>query len=997
MADPTEAELRARVVALETANARLEAELARARGTAREAIEQQTATSEILRVISRSPTDAQPVFEAIVRSGSALCHAPDVLVMIAERDALRIAASVGAIAASVLRSEVVVDGALPVSRGLVSGRAFIDQRTVHVDDVSTLDSEFPEGKALQQQYGGRGTTLSVPLVRDAKALGVITLVRNEVSPFTTEQIALLETFADQAVIAIENVRLFTELEARNHALATALDQQTATGEILRVIASSPTDVKPVFQAIAESAVRLLRGYAGALTRYDGAAFHLMAGTSTDEAGNAALQAFFPRSMEEAPLHASALREGAPQIVADVMTDPRAPETLRAYAHIRGYRSQVVVPMRGQGVPIGTISIVRREAGGFSDDEIALLETFADQAVIAIDNVRLFTELQERNRAVTEALEQQTATGQILEVIAGSPTDAQPVFDAIASNAARLCDARDVFIVVADRGVLRVTAAAGQLEHAIGEYNARNVPVSRKTVAGRAIVDGVPVHVRDLAALPEDEFPEARALQRMFNHRTMLATPLLRDGVALGAIVVFRFEVRDFSERQVILLKTFADQAVIAIENVRLFTELQTSNRELTRALDTQTATSEILRVISRAQTDAQPVFQTIVESAVRLLRGYASALTRDDGQLLHLVAGTSTDEAGDAALRAVFPRALHEAPLHAHALRDGVPQTVSDATADPRLPEKVHAYARIRGYRSQVVVPVGRGTAAVGTLSVVRREAGGFNAEEIALLEMFADQAVIAIENARLFSALQERTAQLQVANRHKDEFLANMSHELRTPLNGIIGFSEVMLERMFGEINEKQQEYLNDILSSGRHLLSLINDILDLSKIEAGKMELELADFPVPAAIDNAMMLMRERAARRGQILDREVDASLGEIRADERKFKQVLLNLLSNAVKFTPEGGRIGVTAVLVDDEAVVSVTDTGIGIAPEHQELVFEEFRQVGHADKKAEGTGLGLALCRKFVELHGGRIAVTSEPGKGSTFTFTLPVAGPPQAS
>ena len=233
---------------------------------------------------------------------------------------------------------------------------------------------------------------------------------------------------------------------------------------------------------------------------------------------------------------------------------------------------------------------------------------------------------------------------------------------------------------------------------------------------------------------------------------------------------------------------------------------------------------------------------------------------------------------------------------------------------------------------------------------------------------------------------------ELEAASRHKSEFLANMSHELRTPLNGIIGFSEVMRERMFGDINEKQEEYLNDILSSGRHLLSLINDILDLSKIEAGKMELEVTEFDVPVAIDNALTLMRERAARRGQALERAVDPEVGTIRADERKVKQVLLNLLSNAVKFTPEGGRITVSAERTGGVVAIAVTDTGVGIAPEHQQVVFEEFRQVGESGRKAEGTGLGLALCRKFVELHGGRLTVASELGKGSTFTFTLPVAG-----
>jgi signal transduction histidine kinase len=248
----------------------------------------------------------------------------------------------------------------------------------------------------------------------------------------------------------------------------------------------------------------------------------------------------------------------------------------------------------------------------------------------------------------------------------------------------------------------------------------------------------------------------------------------------------------------------------------------------------------------------------------------------------------------------------------------------------------------------------------------------------------------LAIQNARLFREIEDKSRQLEAASQHKSEFLANMSHELRTPLNAIIGFSEVLTDRMFGDLNEKQDEYLRDIYDSGTHLLSLINDILDLSKIEAGRMELELADFHLPTALDNALTLVRERAGRRSIILQTSVDARLGEVRADERKIRQVVLNLLSNAIKFTPEGGRIEVAAAPRDGSVEVSVSDTGVGIAPEDQEAVFEEFRQVGTADKKVEGTGLGLTLCRKFIELHGGRIRVQSQVGVGSTFTFTIPV-------
>jgi len=295
------------------------------------------------------------------------------------------------------------------------------------------------------------------------------------------------------------------------------------------------------------------------------------------------------------------------------------------------------------------------------------------------------------------------------------------------------------------------------------------------------------------------------------------------------------------------------------------------------------------------------------------------------------------------------------------------------------------------GTRAVLAVPMLRENELIGGLTVNKRTPGEFSPEVIELLTTFATQSALAIQNARLFREIADKSRQLEFASRHKSEFLANMSHELRTPLNAIIGFSEVLNERMFGELNEKQDEYLKDIYASGQHLLSLINDILDLSKIEAGRMELEVADFDLPSAIDNALILVRERASRRGIRLGRAIDDLVGMIRGDERKVKQVLLNLLSNALKFTPEGGRIDVRAAANDGMAEISVADTGVGIAPEDQEAIFEEFRQVGTADKKVEGTGLGLALSRKFIELHGGRIWVQSQPGKGSTFSFTLPAS------
>ena len=442
------------------------------------------------------------------------------------------------------------------------------------------------------------------------------------------------------------------------------------------------------------------------------------------------------------------------------------------------------------------------------------------------------------------------------------------------------------------------------------------------------------------------------------------------------------------------LETLADQFNTMAERLKdsyagLERKVDERTRELTETIGQQTATADILRIISGSLTDTQPVFDAIVRNCSNLFADSRVVLWLIDKE--QLLARASN---GEIALEMPVDRgsAVGACVLDGQMLHL------------PDLEQAVEQYPRIRqlglmlGYHSGIYAPLLREGRAIGAISVVRREAGAFTEKEVALLKTFADQAVIAIENVRLFNEIQEKSLQLEIANRHKSEFLANMSHELRTPLNAIIGFSEVLQERMFGDMNDKKTEYINDIHGSGKHLLSLINDILDLSKVEAGRMELELATFDVPSAIDNALTLIKERAGRHNIELQAKVGPEITAITGDERKVKQILLNLLSNAVKFTPEGGRIIVAARPADDMVEVSVTDTGIGIAPEDCKAVFEEFRQVGtDYTKKAEGTGLGLALTKKFVELHGGKIWVTSEVGKGSTFAFTLPVTATPQAA
>jgi signal transduction histidine kinase len=465
---------------------------------------------------------------------------------------------------------------------------------------------------------------------------------------------------------------------------------------------------------------------------------------------------------------------------------------------------------------------------------------------------------------------------------------------------------------------------------------------------------------------------------------------MRESVPIGVIVIRRQEVRRFSQKQISLLKTFADQAVIAIENVRLFNELEARTSELGRSVGELKALGEVGQAVS-STLDLQTVLSTIVRHAVQLSGTDCGIIYEYDEatEEFHLRASYRMEEKLVEVYRTTPIRLGQGATGRAAATR--APVQVVDLLSEREL-----AVTRIRpmlaqlGYQSLLAVPLLFEDHIMGALTVYRREAGSFAPEVVNLLQTFATQSALAIQNARLYREIEDKSRQIEAANRHKSEFLANMSHELRTPLNAIIGFSEVLGERMFGELNEKQAEYTEDILSSGRHLLSLINEILDLSKVEAGRMELEVATFDLPLAIDNARTFVRERATKHGINLDVTIDERLGDFVGDERKIKQILLNLLSNAVKFTPEGGRIGIKARQVDGSVEISVSDTGIGISPEDQAKIFEEFRQVGSDyAHKTEGTGLGLTLAKKFVELHGGKIWVESEVGKGSTFSFTLP--------
>ncbi len=775
-----------------------------------------------------------------------------------------------------------------------------------------------------------------------------------------------------------------ELEGCREELAEALRQQAATGEILRIISTSPTDLDQVLPVVAKHAARLCDGDVAQILRVEGDLLRVMAsyGPIPSRLRGEAMQ------ITRGSVVGRAVTDHQTVHVHDLSAelDTEFPDA-KPHAHLWGHRTVLATPLLGKDGPMGVIFVRRTQVRSFTDRQIALLRTFADQAVIAIENTRLFQELQARNRGLTEALEQQTATAEILGVISSSPTDVQPVFDTIVRNAVTLCEALFGAVFRFDGELIHLVAhhnfTPGVLELVSHLYPMRP---SREQATGRVILSGALVHLHDVLTDPEYR----REVAARGGWRSMLAVPMSREGTAVGVIWVARAEAGPFPDNQVELLKTFADQAVIAIENVRLFNELQARTRELGRSVEQLTALGEVGRAVS-STLDLETVLTTIVARADQLSGTDGGVIYEYDEakQEFRLRVSLKLEDELIAVLRAAPTRLGEGAVGRAGVARQ--PIQIPDILEDTAYTGRLRDVAERAGYRALLAVPLLREDRLIGALVLRRRVPGPFPPETVTLLQTFATQSVLAIQNARLFREIADKSQQLEAASRHKSEFLANMSHELRTPLNAIIGFSEVLLERMFGEVNEKQTEYLHDILSSGQHLLSLINDILDLSKIEAGRMELAPAPFHLPLALGNAVTLVKERAGRHGIALTLEVDPRLGELVGDERKIKQVLLNLLSNAVKFTPEGGRISLTAVLTGGSVEISVSDTGIGIAPEDQDAIFEEFRQVGGDDaRKREGTGLGLTLAKKFVEMHGGRIWVKSEVGKGSTFTFTLQV-------
>jgi GAF domain-containing protein len=957
------------VIAIE--NARLLNEL-------RESLQQQTATADVLKVISRSTFDLQAILDTLVASAARLCDADTGIIRRGEGETYPVAATFGV--SSEQRDQYVRYSPKP-DHDSVFGRAILERRTIHVPDL-LADPQLHRNRL--RDYAGViniRSGLGVPLIREGTVIGVLTLQRKEPRPFTDKQITLVETFADQAVIAIENVRLFEAEQQRTRELSESLEQQIATAEVLQVINSSPGDLAPVFDAMIEKARALCEAPYGNMMIREGERFRAIATHAPAEFAEIVRRGFEPHPSSpfgrlksgERVIHIADLAETA-RLVPD---DPIP----RMAIELGRVRTVLMLPLIKNDAWLGVFTLWRPEVRPFADSQIAVVQNFAAQAVIAIENARLLNELR-------ESLQQQTATADVLKVISRSTFDLQTVFNTLVESAARLCEADHAWLFRREGELFHFAASFGHSaeEHMrIREYlKTREVRAERGSITGRCVVEGKVVHVTDVLEDPEYTWYGA---QEIAGYRAGLGAPLLREGNVIGVIFLMKKAPQPFTEKQIELVTTFADQALIAIENVRLFDELQARTEDLSESLQQQTATSDVLKVISRSTFDLQTVLDTLVQSAARLCDAESASIHRPQGNSYPYVASYGLSREYDEYMWN-HPLIPGRGTVLGRAVTECKPIQVSDVEADPEYTLKEGQ--KLAGFRTVVGIPLLREGVPIGVIMLTRNTVRPFTDKQIELATTFADQAAIAIENVRLFDEIQDKSRQLEEASQHKSQFLANMSHELRTPLNAILGYTELMADGAYGEPSEKMLGILKRLEANGKHLLGLINDVLDLSKIEAGQLELELSDYCVQDVAQTVRSTLEPLAADKKLAFKLELARDLPPGHGDGRRLTQVLINLVGNAIKFT-DAGEVAIKAEANNGSFRVSVRDTGPGISAVDQAKLFQEFQQADNAiTRKKGGTGLGLAISKRIIEIHGGKIWVESQVGHGSTFTFTLPV-------